>query len=235
MLSGDGRKGKCLRRVGDEHKHEYSTLPIGSPVRVRGETSDFLAPSSRIELEVSKCKGSIRIDDVSRDWAFKLDEKLQGLLAPATPASNAAWMAYCKASSTWTARMIDYGTYSPTKSEKRGDGLTVVTGTKLVAKESTIEASVGTNFGFRYTLDGPDDTVLTVVRVRHPPLTDPASRKRATIDEWTQEMQPRRLGWSTGWIVDHDWEIADGEWTIQLLVNERLLLEKTFLVRRRVP
>jgi hypothetical protein len=70
-----------------------------------------------------------------------------------------------------------------------------------------------------------------LIRVFHPkPLKDPQSGKEFSTSEWGQWVPTNHTNWNTGWFFDHEWEIVPGKWVMQLLVDNVVLLEKTFTI-----
>ncbi|CAN5701311.1 hypothetical protein BH09VER1_BH09VER1_05300 [soil metagenome] len=102
---------------------------------------------------------------------------------------------------------------------------TVINTTDLVA------AKLGVTFGINFSLGGlPAGTpITTVIRIQHPPITNPATGRTVHVAEDTQQ---NRSGSSTysAFIFENDWEIAPGPWTFQVFTNGQRILEKTFTV-----
>ena len=139
----------------------------------------------------------------------------------------------------WSAQIVDYGVYEVSRgasveNENVAAGLVVSYGKQLIKKTDQVEAILGTNFGFRYVLSGPDADVYVTIKVKHPTaLKGPESGKEFTSSKWGQSV-PVGVGnvnWNTGWIFEEDWEIVPGEWVMQLYVGEAKLLEKTFFIK----
>jgi hypothetical protein len=139
------------------------------------------------------------------------------------------------------AQGIDIGRYGIYKADivKKEDSEKAAAGYKTISENAvflkqtdTIEAVVGTKFGFEYVINGsPEDAVLDItVRYVHPPITNPATGKTVTSQEIITPGRsigkPELIGYS----FDEAWEIADGQWTIQLFYGDRKLAEKTFTI-----
>lgn len=137
---------------------------------------------------------------------------------------------------SWHAKMVDYGTYESGLGGKVSDNavagdLTISFGKKLIKQSEEVTAKIGSNFGFRYTLTGPKDEVEVTIRVIHPfPLKDPVTGKEFAKSEWSQEVPINHENWNTGWNFENDWEIVPGKWVMQLLIKDKVILEKTFLI-----
>ncbi len=138
----------------------------------------------------------------------------------------------------WSARIVDYGIYSVTqgkriKDENVAGGLTVTSEKKLIKETDQIETSMGNSFGFRYILEGPDDSAYVTIKVKHPMLKDPETGKEFTTSEWGQRVPTHSVNWNTGWVFDRDRAMMPGDWIIQLFVDDAKLLEKKFTVVTR--
>lgn len=132
--------------------------------------------------------------------------------------------------------MVDFGTYKANRggevaSDSVAGNLVKSFGKTLIKSSDEVVATLGTNFGFRYRLVGSGDGAEVLIRVFHPkPLIDPETGREFSKSEWGQWVPTNHTNWNTGWFFDHDWEIVPGNWVMQLLIDEVVLLEKTFKV-----
>lgn len=137
--------------------------------------------------------------------------------------------------------MIDYGVYSSNIEDTIADakvagGLVVTSNKTLIKETDEVEADVGTSFGFRYMLEGPNDEIPVTIKVIHPnPIKDPDTGKEIAVSEWGQFVPSNFVNWNTGWSFGSEWEIVPGEWLIQLYIDDRKVLEKKFTVLRAPP
>ena len=138
---------------------------------------------------------------------------------------------------TTGVEIIEHGIYAARQSGKEAtDGTTrgervLLRDITLLEKTTTIPGTVGTRFGFYYSLTGSRGNDLdATIRIIHPATRNPKTRKETTVETWTQKC---RVGMPhyAGFTFDEEWEIAPGEWKIQVLDNKRLLAEKVFLVK----
>ncbi len=92
-----------------------------------------------------------------------------------------------------------------------------------------IPAQTGVRFGYTFVVTnrGTFDSVPVEVRVTHPPLELPDGG-RVTVDNWP--MQAQGIPRLTGWRFDHDYELVPGAWTIAVLHEGAVVVEKTFCV-----
>ena len=92
-----------------------------------------------------------------------------------------------------------------------------------------VTAAPGVRFGISFVAKNlaSFDSVPVEVRVTHPPMTLPDGRV-VTVDHWPADAQgiPRY----TGWMFEHPYELVPGEWTIALVHEGAVAVEKTFLV-----
>ncbi|HEY0781269.1 MAG TPA: DUF3859 domain-containing protein [Thermoanaerobaculia bacterium] len=96
---------------------------------------------------------------------------------------------------------------------------------------TAVQARLGTSMGIEVQVKGaPLGSIVTLrTRVTHPPLTNPATRRTTTRDEWTTEMNaliPRYAGWAFA----EPWELVPGRWTIELLQGDRTIASQDFEV-----
>jgi hypothetical protein len=143
----------------------------------------------------------------------------------------------CAVAETWSAKIVDFGIYEMSRgmnvdNENVAAGLVTSYGKQLIKETDQVEAKIGTNFGFRYVLSGPESDVDVTIKVKHPvPLRDPETSKEFSTSEWGQSVPVGSTNWNTGWIFEKDWEIVPGEWVMQLYVGENKLIEKKFQVK----
>lgn len=102
----------------------------------------------------------------------------------------------------------------------------------VTAGVDTIEATLGINFGFHYSLKGAPSgepvQIKTVIRFPEPGITTP----EGALFKSSEYVVTRTIGgqYYVGYGFDNAWEIVGGEWTIQLWYADSLLIQKTFHV-----
>lgn len=94
-----------------------------------------------------------------------------------------------------------------------------------------VEAKPGLAFGINFNLAAPPSVtaVTTVVKIQHPPITNPATGRTVTVDQDTR-IDPIGAPTYSAFIFENDWEIVPGPWTFQVFANGKRILEKTFTV-----
>ncbi len=101
---------------------------------------------------------------------------------------------------------------------------------RLAAKTDTIFGQLDRTFGMEVLLEGmPAPAVTLTIRTIHPPLSNPKTGRTTGVSEydWTVNgAGPHFFGFS----FDRKWEIAEGDWTIQILHGGRILTKKRFKV-----
>ena len=101
---------------------------------------------------------------------------------------------------------------------------------RLVTRTDKIFGQLDRTFGLEVFLEGmPTPSVKLTIRTTHPALTNPEDGKTTSTSEydWTVSGPgPHFFGFS----FDRTWEIAEGDWTIQILYNGRVLTQKRFKV-----
>lgn len=101
---------------------------------------------------------------------------------------------------------------------------------KLIETTDTIVGQLGITFGIEIDLEGfPPGEVLLTIRTIHPKLTNDERGVAMTVSEFDWPVIERR-GVYFGFTFDHRWEIAEGEWTKQIVYQGRVLAEKKFKI-----
>ncbi len=117
------------------------------------------------------------------------------------------------------------------KNERSATGeLYAVVAHRLVRPGAEIVGQLGSSFGvdLRFeNLPGPWATVT--VRTSHPPITNPATGRTATVSafEW---IVPLGESLYFGHAFQEMWQIAEGEWSSQVLYRGKILAEQRFKV-----
>lgn len=102
-------------------------------------------------------------------------------------------------------------------------------------RTTRVPATIGLRFGLRFDLIGEPARAVVPLRAiwRFPAsgLRDPRSGKVYTesVEDFTSPIGEPRL---RGYGFDNDWELVPGEWTLQVLYGQRLLLTQTFTIFR---
>ena len=138
--------------------------------------------------------------------------------------------------------IIDFGIYSAKighkeKAEATSLGNISISGDyQQIMSTDKVEGMLGISFGIKYqliALNKEQEWQLFKLRTKiiHPEITNPATLEKNTIDEWDEG---RYIGdvKHTGFRFEHDWEIKEGRWKIQLWFNDHLLASKDFYVTR---
>ncbi len=95
-----------------------------------------------------------------------------------------------------------------------------------------VPMALGTLFGIRCVVLGAPKGSIVVMRLRmtHPPTANPATGIAATQDEWDWPINIGipRFG---GWRFEKPWELAAGDWKMQVFYGDSLMAERTFQVK----
>lgn len=99
----------------------------------------------------------------------------------------------------------------------------------LVECTTNVAARVETSFGFRVRMPGNADGSIVQCSAKciHPRLTDPSSGRSSEVEQWDTSGLAGEEGY-IGYTLDNDWELVPGLWTIQVFMNSKLVIEKTF-------
>jgi hypothetical protein len=139
------------------------------------------------------------------------------------------------------ATIVDSGSYATVTGE-RAEGKDTAAGYTTIVDEKTlmstsarVKAKLGDSFGFRYKLEckGPKsfNTPMTI-RTLHPPMTNPKVGKAVTESTWENNAWANHFepNIHSGFRFDERWEMVPGKWTIQVVHEGRVLVEKIFIV-----
>jgi Domain of unknown function (DUF3859) len=144
----------------------------------------------------------------------------------------------CQSSSTITgATLVQYGLYrndtiayrqGPETSEGR---FAVIGDTTLLKRTNTVHAKVNTTFGIEYTVTGApaNADVDVVLEVIHPPIKNPYTGKTVDVERGTYHVLID-VPYYNDIRLDEAWNVVPGRWTLRVLYQSRVLLEKTFHV-----
>ena len=139
------------------------------------------------------------------------------------------WPMASMATQVDSIKIIDFGLYKTTfagwqeaPDTHRGE-IQIIGQRELVKRTKMIPGSGGTEFGFRYVVNGQEEggEVDLLVRVSHSGMQG--------SEEWVAS---RQIGTPSfeGWKFDHESQIIPGKLTIELFHQGVKLAEKTFTV-----
>jgi hypothetical protein len=104
---------------------------------------------------------------------------------------------------------------------------------ELLVQTNKVPAVLGTVFGIRARVSGNSPQIFTY-RWSFPRMRDPADGRVWTEMTGTQELE--RGGVHPFLVrINNDWEAVPGDWTIRVLIGERVVLEKIFRVHASSP
>lgn len=95
----------------------------------------------------------------------------------------------------------------------------------------TIPLHKGVGFGYFWHASGLAPTFAVKYRIQHPPIVR-KDGKRAEMFEETLQLASTEGQFETAdcYFLDEDYELVPGDWTITLLVQDKVLVTKTFHV-----
>jgi len=99
---------------------------------------------------------------------------------------------------------------------------------KFIEETTQVPAKVGTRFGLLFKSKKTGDVT---VRIIHPPTTNPKTSKSRSVESWTQPCKAGEMQYG-GFTFDEKWEVATGEWRIQIVDGEVILAEQIFTVAK---
>jgi hypothetical protein len=111
----------------------------------------------------------------------------------------------------------------------------VLSGTKLVAATTRIEAKIGVHFGMRYRLVGrPNNATAKLISITQypaPGLRNPLVGKPQARGEHSLFATIGTINYR-GYVFEHDWELVPGIWTFEIWDGQRKLASQAFEVVR---
>jgi Domain of unknown function (DUF3859) len=161
---------------------------------------------------------------------------LAALVLVALPASSTVAAVKSVKREKQLCKILEAGNYHATTPPTVQLDPTSPTGDKLetddvefTAQTRTIARTLDTSFGIRYRLDVPaDSTVKITNRITFP---RPLKGKRSWTDSDPWSTGTGVLVQHMGWTFVYDWEMAPGEWKMEVLVDDKPGCAITFTVK----
>lgn len=132
--------------------------------------------------------------------------------------------------------VIDYGIYSLTVTRRvpAPDDVSlernIVANVKVLRKDRVIAAQPGRSFGYQFRVTDPALAGRRItLRTTFPELTNPDTGKRSSSQERTIVAQVGAPIYD-GYRFDYRWEMAEGIWRFQVLVDGKLISDQRFKI-----
>ena len=153
--------------------------------------------------------------------------------------SIATISAGCTATKITSFDLVDYGIIAAKEKEwkKTKDpnfGRTHIVKFSEIKEETTdVPAEIGTRFGFRYKINGEPQGKNIIVQYEgiHPQLSNPRTGKTYSSYKYSQKVKIGKIKY-TGFKFDHEWELKPGDWTLRVLYQDKVMIEKVFNVHQ---
>lgn len=135
-------------------------------------------------------------------------------------------------------QLLEFGTFKKLASGDNVQAPGAIAGARHTVKkvellESTtnIAARIGTSFGVLVKMPGDANGVVVRCSARcvHPRLSDPSSGHSSEVEQWDSSGMAGEEGY-IGYTLDNSWELVPGPWTLQVFMDSKLVIEKTFNV-----
>ena len=135
------------------------------------------------------------------------------------------------------ADVVEYGIYNMTaqgaqpQEGQPAPNYKEAQGPTLITKTDVIPAVLGTSFGFKFKIAGSPSGSELVVTVKnyYPSLQKPGSEEIIREQQYQYKYKIRETGY-VGYTLEQDWELAQGDWKFQIYYEDKLLVEKSFIV-----
>jgi hypothetical protein len=137
-------------------------------------------------------------------------------------------------------RVLDYGIYRRSKvtfvpAPKTSEGRSALFAeAKLLKRTDKIHARVGTVFGLDYMLTGTPagGAADVIVELAHPPIRNPNTGRTVATERCVFHVTVGAPEY-TDVQLDAAWNVVPGRWTLRIIHDSRVLVEKTFDVITR--
>jgi hypothetical protein len=132
-------------------------------------------------------------------------------------------------------QLVEYGTFKKLASGDDVQAPGAITGARhatskvaLLERTTNVVARLGTSFGLLVKMPGnPSDVVQCSAKCFHPKFTDTSTGRSSDLEQWDTPGLGGQEGY-IGYTLDNNWELVPGPWTIQVFIDSKLVLEKTF-------
>lgn len=142
------------------------------------------------------------------------------------------------AESNFTAKVTEYGYYKKVSEQERQRNIATTTGFVKVGgdvelEESTDEIPLKLNrlFGFKFRIEGfvDKEAVQLKLVVVHPQMKRPnGSTSKGYSYPVLLEVKDGAIENQSGYSIDHEYEMVEGDWTFEYWYNSEKLLSKSF-------
>lgn len=143
------------------------------------------------------------------------------------------------------AEILEYGYYQFTGQASRAENAKTASGyvrkgqAKLVEKTQRIPVEKGRLFGFRFRITGVDSNVGLVpleLVVEHPPMKKPdGSVSKGYRYPLELKLQDGVVEDKTGYSLNQDYELVEGEWRFEYRFMNKPLMEQRFTTYKPEP
>lgn len=142
------------------------------------------------------------------------------------------------ADSKYKAQITEFGYYKRISEQERRRNIATTTG--YVKEGGEVELEVSTNeiplqlnrlFGFKFRIEGFGDKEAVQLKlvVVHPQIRRPnGSTSKGYSYPVLVEVKDGVVDNQSGYSLDHDYELVEGDWTFEYWYNNEKLLSKTF-------
>lgn len=134
-------------------------------------------------------------------------------------------------------QMLDYGEYSAERLRSEPDPGQIAGQRAIIDNlqhrraAEVILGRPGVVFGLRYRVLDPALNGRSVThRLIHPRQTNPATGQSATRQDFPYRIDAAAPEHWHFFMFEFDWELADGEWTFQVIADGQVILERKFKV-----
>lgn len=133
------------------------------------------------------------------------------------------------------AHVVEYGLYEIRRVGRRvapdtvGGWVGSVAAAHHLRETDLVNGQLDTTFGMRVRFSGLPVGAPLTIRTLHPPKTNPETGRTMSTSTYDSAVGPDRKGVFL-FTFDEPWELAEGDWTLQVIHDDRVIGEKAFKV-----
>jgi len=139
-------------------------------------------------------------------------------------------------------KIVEYGNCQPKegttkdKSEESPTGYFLhADAIEFIEISKSIELRIGLNVGISYQFEtdsNEGEIVDFECKISHPQLTNPETNERFVVTSEKKDGWSDELGFDF-YSFEFDWELQQGNWTFEIILNDKVMCEQTFELKKK--